>query len=66
MDTQGDAKVSKTLKQPLALILLLSTLAQPALANGGAPAGSCTASAPAQAPVQLSWDRVGDRERSLV
>lgn len=66
MDMQGDAKVSKILKQPLALILLLSALVQPALADAEVPAGCSTASAPAQAPVQLSWDRVGDRERSLV
>jgi hypothetical protein len=66
MDRQGDTSVSKVLKQPLALILLLSAFVQPALANDVPPADGITATAPAQAPVQLGWDRVGDRERNWV
>lgn len=63
MDQPGDATVSKFLKQPLVLILLLSAFAQPTLANDAPAADSASTTAPAQTPVQLAWDRVGDRER---
>lgn len=66
MDQRGDTNVSTILKQTLVLILLLSGLAQQAQANDAPPPGSTAASAPAQAPVQLGWDRVGDRERNWV
>jgi hypothetical protein len=66
MEKQGAAKVSKILKQPLVYILLLSALAQPALANDAPAPDPAAATAPAQAPVQLGWDRVGDRERNWV
>jgi hypothetical protein len=68
MDQPGDATVSTILKQPLLLALLLSAFAHPALADGAPVADNAmaeaTSTAPAQAPVQLGWDRVGDRERS--
>jgi hypothetical protein len=63
MDSTGDIKVGNILKLPLVLALLLSALTQPALASGDA---AVAATAPAQATVQLSWDRVGDRDRSWV
>lgn len=66
MDQQGDANVSTILKQPLILVLLLSAFVQPAQAQDVPPAAHPTAAAPAQAPVQLGWDRVGDRERNWV
>lgn len=66
MARQGEAHVSTILKQSLVLFLLLSGLAQQAQANDVPPPGNTAATAPAQAPVQLGWDRVGDRERNWV
>ena len=66
MGTQGDAIVSTILKQPLFLILLLSAFVQPAQAGDAPQRDNITTTAPVQAPVQLGWDRVGDRERNWV
>lgn len=66
MDKRGDANVSTILKQPLVLVLLLSVLAQPVLAGHAPQADTVAPPAPAQAPVQLGWDRVGDRDRNWV
>lgn len=66
MDRQGDLNVSPILKQAMVLILLLPALAQPVFANGTTSTDSKNLEAPKQAPVQLGWDRVGDRERNWV
>lgn len=64
MDRQGDAQVSTLLKQALVLAMLLSSLAQPALANSEEAPLCSNATAPAEAPVRLGWDRVGERDRT--
>lgn len=64
MNRQGDAHVSKILKLPLVLAVLLSILAQPVLASEENSSCGNEATVPAQTPVQLGWDRVGDREHN--
>jgi hypothetical protein len=66
MVKRGDVNVSKILKQPLVLILLLSAFSQQVMAQDAPQPESTAAAAPAEAPVQLGWDRVGDRERNWV
>ena len=53
-------------KQPLIFLLLLPCLAMQAKAEDIPAPENSIKTAPAQAPVQLGWDRVGDRERNWV
>jgi len=64
MNWQGDASVSKKLSLPLVLALLLSLLSQPVLASDGGSTCGNEAATQTPMPVQLGWDRVGDRERN--
>lgn len=66
MDRQGDTSVSDTFKQSLILVLLLLGLSQGAQADAVVAPENTEVAAPVQAPVQLGWDRVGDRERNWV
>lgn len=64
MDQRGDTSVSTTYKQTLILVLLISGLVQGAQAADITSPSNNAVAAPSQAPVQIGWDRVGERERN--
>lgn len=64
MNQRGSIIVSTFFKQSLILGLILSSLVQQARADVAPVPEKGIATAPAEAPVQLGWDRVGDRERN--
>lgn len=66
MDHWGGTGVSKPFKHSLILVLLISGLSQAARADSDPAPENTQAAAPVHAPVQLGWDRVGERERNWV